>query len=70
MNYELGLQYIGQWAEDLSHWPLFLATRAKLSIRFFGKETFANTANIFWPPDDRKNGVLLYEFSACYSSLL
>ena len=50
--------------------PLFLATWTKLSIRFFCKETFVNTANIFWPLDDRKNGVLLYEFSACYSSLL
>ena len=42
----------------------------KIVYTFFCKETFVNTANIFWPLDDRKKGVLLYEFSACYSSLL
>ena len=42
----------------------------KIVYTFFCKETFVNTANTFWPLDDRKNGVLLYEFSASYSSLL
>ena len=50
--------------------PLFLATRTKLSIRFFVKKPSLIRPIFFWPLDDRKNGVLLYEFSACYSSLL